>query len=374
MTATVQTAIDDGAFLDSEWAASYLVAFAERYRRALVAFERRAFESLPRPWLIAFAAAARSEARWSHRTPCSASTRTSPTISRTRARRRGHRSRSGWQTRRPRPHKRHPAHLVQTVQDALVETYAVEIAGVDRLLDPLDDRLALLGLKGSQEFAWRNAVLRADLPTWIGEPYVDWRTETVATGAAAIALAPDIDADARERLRDAGGRRRRRGGVLRGDPTADVGNAGREPHRARPVLGAFITPPHLRSAMSEADEQTAATATGREIWIEKYRPQSLDDIHGQEAIVERLQSYIEQDDIPHLLFGGLPVQGKTTAATAIARQVYGDDNWRGNFLSSTPPTSAGSTWCAIGSRGSRARRSAATFGSCSLMRPRLAHG
>jgi len=96
------------------------------------------------------------------------------------------------------------AHLVQTVQDALVETYAaVEIAGVDRLLDPLDDRLALLGLKGSQEFAWRNAVLRADLPTWIGEPYVDWRTETVATGAAAIALAPDIDADARERLRDA---------------------------------------------------------------------------------------------------------------------------------------------------------------------------
>ena len=84
--------------------------------------------------------------------------------------------------------------------------------------------------------------------------------------------------------------------------------------------------------MSEGDEQTAATATGREIWIEKYRPQSLDDIHGQEAIVERLQSYIEQDDIPHLLFSGPAGVGKTTAATAIARQVYGEDNWRGNFL------------------------------------------
>src|SRR6056297_1087439 len=84
--------------------------------------------------------------------------------------------------------------------------------------------------------------------------------------------------------------------------------------------------------MSEADEQTAATATGREIWIEKYRPQSLDDIHGQEDIVERLQSYIEQDDIPHLLFSGPAGVGKTTAATAIARQVYGEDNWRGNFL------------------------------------------
>src|SRR6056297_3427105 len=84
--------------------------------------------------------------------------------------------------------------------------------------------------------------------------------------------------------------------------------------------------------MSEADEQPAATATGREIWIEKYRPQTLDDIHGQEAIVERLQSYIEQDDIPHLLFSGPAGVGKTTAATAIARQVYGEDNWRGNFL------------------------------------------
>ena len=62
--------------------------------------------------------------------------------------------------------------------------------------------------------------------------------------------------------------------------------------------------------MSEADEQTTATATGRKIWIEKYRPQSLDDIHGQEAIVERLQTYIEQDDIPHLLFGGPAGVGK----------------------------------------------------------------
>jgi len=62
--------------------------------------------------------------------------------------------------------------------------------------------------------------------------------------------------------------------------------------------------------MSEGDEQTAATATGREIWIEKYRPQTLGDIHGQEATVERLQSYIDQDDVPHLLFSGPAGVGK----------------------------------------------------------------
>jgi len=79
--------------------------------------------------------------------------------------------------------------------------------------------------------------------------------------------------------------------------------------------------------MSDAD----GTPEGREIWIEKYRPQTLDEIKGQDDIVERLQSYIDQQDLPHLLFSGRAGIGKTTAATAIAREVYGDD-WRGNFL------------------------------------------
>ncbi|SFR33650.1 replication factor C small subunit [Halogeometricum limi] len=82
--------------------------------------------------------------------------------------------------------------------------------------------------------------------------------------------------------------------------------------------------------MSEAADAEDAP-TGREIWIEKYRPQTLDDVYGQGDIVGRLRSYIEQDDLPHLLFAGPAGVGKTTSATAIARAVYGDD-WRGNFL------------------------------------------
>ncbi len=80
--------------------------------------------------------------------------------------------------------------------------------------------------------------------------------------------------------------------------------------------------------MSEAESEGA---TGREIWIEKYRPETLEDVHGQDDIVDRLRSYIDQDDLPHLLFSGPAGVGKTTCSTAIAREIYGDD-WRGNFL------------------------------------------
>ena len=90
----------------------------------------------------------------------------------------------------------------------------------------------------------------------------------------------------------------------------------------------FISLPAGSYDMSDGD---AAGTAGREIWIEKYRPQTLDEIKGQDDIVERLQSYIDQHDLPHLLFSGGAGIGKTTAATAIARQVYGDD-WQGNFL------------------------------------------
>ena len=203
MTAAVRTAINDGAFIDSEWAASYLVAFAERYRRALVAFERRAFDSLPRPWLIAFGAAARRETLVAQDALLGINAHVTYDLTYTLGD-------AGIDPERDAKRADHDrinailARLVQTAQDALVEAYAaVGIAGIDRLLDPLDDRLALLGLKGVREFAWRNAVLRADLPEWAGGPYVDWRTETVATGAAAVVVAPEFDAAESARLRDA---------------------------------------------------------------------------------------------------------------------------------------------------------------------------
>ena len=69
-----------------------------------------------------------------------------------------------------------------------------------------------------------------------------------------------------------------------------------------------------------------------EVWTEKYRPRRLDEIKGQDEIIKHLKAFVAQKNMPHLLFAGPPGVGKTTAALALARELYGEENWRQNFL------------------------------------------
>ena len=68
-----------------------------------------------------------------------------------------------------------------------------------------------------------------------------------------------------------------------------------------------------------------------EIWTEKYRPKTLDDVVGQKHVTPRLKSYVASRNMPHLLLTGPAGTGKTTCSLALAKEMFGGE-WKGNFI------------------------------------------
>ena len=68
-----------------------------------------------------------------------------------------------------------------------------------------------------------------------------------------------------------------------------------------------------------------------EVWTEKYRPKTLDEIVNQESIVSRLKAFVKSENLPNLLFAGPAGTGKTTASLCVARELFGE-NWRQNYM------------------------------------------
>jgi DNA polymerase III delta prime subunit len=57
------------------------------------------------------------------------------------------------------------------------------------------------------------------------------------------------------------------------------------------------------------------------LWVEKYRPNKLEDYVGNEHLKSKVAGYIESGDIPHLLLYGKAGTGKTTLAKLIVNSV-----------------------------------------------------
>ncbi|WP_321422267.1 replication factor C small subunit [uncultured Methanobacterium sp.] len=66
-------------------------------------------------------------------------------------------------------------------------------------------------------------------------------------------------------------------------------------------------------------------------WVEKYRPQTLEEVVGQDHIIHRLKQYINEANMPNLMFTGPAGVGKTTTAIALAKAMLGE-YWKQNFL------------------------------------------
>lgn len=60
-----------------------------------------------------------------------------------------------------------------------------------------------------------------------------------------------------------------------------------------------------------------------ELWTEKYRPKTLDQVVNHDEIISRLKKFVEDRNIPHLLFVGPAGVGKTTTILALAQDLYG---------------------------------------------------
>lgn len=67
-------------------------------------------------------------------------------------------------------------------------------------------------------------------------------------------------------------------------------------------------------------------------WVEKYRPERVEDVAHQDEVVQTLKKSIEIGNIPHLLFHGPPGTGKTTTILALARALYGPELYRSRIL------------------------------------------
>ncbi len=68
-------------------------------------------------------------------------------------------------------------------------------------------------------------------------------------------------------------------------------------------------------------EEIKQTETQHYLWVEKYRPNTLENYIGNQQLRDTVKGYIEKHDIPHLLFYGTAGTGKTTLAKVITKNI-----------------------------------------------------
>jgi replication factor C subunit 2/4 len=68
------------------------------------------------------------------------------------------------------------------------------------------------------------------------------------------------------------------------------------------------------------------------LWVEKYRPNHLDEISAQSNIIQSLRSAIKTKNIPHLIFFGPSGCGKTSTIISLAKDLFGEENYTDRII------------------------------------------
>ena len=197
MTRRTGRALADGHFDDADWVRRYLVDFAERYRRAALAFERGT--RTPPAWRVAFGAATGDETLVVQDALCGIVAHVVFDLAFTL---RGV-GLSPERTTKRRDHDRVNDlldSLVDDVQSSLATRFrAAGLADADRLLGNFDEAATTLGLREGRAFAWRSGVALVDGGR-LRRASTRWWVGVVATGAVLSVLAPTADPRLHRRL------------------------------------------------------------------------------------------------------------------------------------------------------------------------------
>jgi replication factor C small subunit len=73
-----------------------------------------------------------------------------------------------------------------------------------------------------------------------------------------------------------------------------------------------------------AKEKSEPVSNNHSIWVEKYRPNKLEDYVGNDTLKAKVKQYIETNDIPHLLLHGSAGTGKTSISKLITNNIKCD--------------------------------------------------
>ena len=57
------------------------------------------------------------------------------------------------------------------------------------------------------------------------------------------------------------------------------------------------------------------------LWVEKYRPQKIEDCILPDSIKKTFQEFVDKEEIPNLLLAGPAGTGKTTIAKALCNEL-----------------------------------------------------